>query len=539
MKSKKLICFIALFVLVVAVSVIGIAGNIRSCNHVFTEYKSNGNATYFSDGTKTAKCDNGCGKKNTVNDSDSRLPLPKVKNLVASQTNDSVTISWDKAEDVTGYSVYYKTGDNWEKLVDSTIKTTFTAENLEPGTKYHFSVKTYKKFLKQVVTAEEDAVIYTSTKCDEIDKITAKSGSSAVKLTWNKVSGADGYRVYRQFDGDWQTVGEYVTETSFIVDELSPVKSYTFAVCPYIKTDAIALSDLTQCEALTATVAPETKIELLSKNEISLTFGAVEGAEEYQVYRKINNGKYELYKTFDKAETLSVSLEADRYYTFAVRGCVKYADEIIYGEYKPVSVHCGVVEDRIVVDPNEGEWYLVLVNKTRELPQSFSVELDYIADGYRIDSRAAAYYNEMYADAEKEGIYLTPVSAYRSNEMQKEIFEETVAAYIYSDGMTEAEAEAKTSTEVLSSGTSEHNLGLAVDVGCVEGYFEDSAEYVWLLENAHKYGFIERYTKEKQSITGIIPEPWHWRFVGVEYAAKIKQSGLCLEEYLEKNNLIP
>ena len=63
--------------------------------------------------------------------------------------------------------------------------------------------------------------------------------------------------------------------------------------------------------------------------------------------------------------------------------------------------------------------------------------------------------------------------------------------------------------------------------------FATQKEYAWLVENAHKYGFILRYEAEKKPITGIVPEPWHWRYVGVEYAEKIKNSGLCLEEYLD------
>ena len=538
-KSKKLIGIIALSVLVVVLSVVCIAGRMMSCDHVFTDYKSNGNATYFSDGTKTAKCDNGCGKRNTVPDSGSQLQLSKVENLVASQTLNSVTLSWDKIEDVTGYSVYYKSDEEWQELIASTKNTSYTAENLQSGTKYYFAVRTYKKSFNKVVWAEETATLYTSTKCDAINEVTSTPGSTTVKLDWEKVSGADGYRVYVKVDDDWQTAGEYVTETSFTVENLTPVESYKFAVCSYMQTDSIALSDLTEHEAYTVTEAPKTTIELLSKNQISLTFESVDGAEGYQIYRKINSGKIELYEAYDEASSLNIILEADNYYTYAVRGYITVKGETVYGEFNPVSVHCGAVEDRIVVDPSEGEWYLVLVNKTRELPLNYSVELDAIADGYSIDSRVAVYYNKMYADAEKDGINLMPVSGYRSNAMQKEIFEETVEGYINDEGMSQDEAEAKTATEVLSPGTSEHNLGFAVDVGCAEGYFEDSEAYVWLLENAHKYGFIERYTKEKQSITGIIPEPWHWRFVGVEYAGKIKQSGLCLEEYLAKYNLIP
>lgn len=538
-KSKKFVCFIALFVLVVAALVVGVTGKVLSCEHTFNVYTSNGNATYFSDGTKTAKCDNGCGKKNTVEDSGSKLRLPKVGNLVASQTTDSVTLSWDKSEDATGYSIYIKNADDWELLVESTKDTECLVENLEPGTKYYFAVRTYKKSLKQIVRAEEMAAIYTSTVCHVVNNVTSISDSSAVKLSWDEVSGADGYNVYIKTDDGWETAGSYIKKTSFVVKNLEPAKMYTFAVRPYIKADTAVYSDYTQHDAHTATEAPETKIELLSKNKINLTFESVDGADGYQVYSKTDSGKYELHETYEEATSISISLEPDAYYTYAVRGYIKVGEEFIYGEYKPVSVHCGSDADRIVVDPSEGEWYLVLVNKTRELPQDYSVELDYIANGYRMDSRVAVYYNEMYDAAASDGIYLAPVSAYRSNEIQKEIFDETVESYMNVNGYTRQEAEEVTATEVLFPGTSEHNLGLAVDIGSVEGSFGNSTEYRWLAENAHKYGFIERYTEDKQEITGIIPEPWHWRYIGVEHATKIRESGLCLEEYLAKYNLIP
>ena len=64
--------------------------------------------------------------------------------------------------------------------------------------------------------------------------------------------------------------------------------------------------------------------------------------------------------------------------------------------------------------------------------------------------------------------------------------------------------------------------------------FANTKEYKWLSEHAHEYGFILRYTAEKQPVTGIVPEPWHWRYVGAEYAKEIRDSGLCLEEWTAK-----
>ena len=87
-------------------------------------------------------------------------------------------------------------------------------------------------------------------------------------------------------------------------------------------------------------------------------------------------------------------------------------------------------------------------------------------------------------------------------------------------------------TIILPPGTSEHNAGLAMDICSLEQSFDKTAEFRWLNEHAADYGFILRYTEEKQDVTKKIYEPWHWRYVGVENAKAIKASGKCLEEYL-------
>ena len=105
--------------------------------------------------------------------------------------------------------------------------------------------------------------------------------------------------------------------------------------------------------------------------------------------------------------------------------------------------------------------------------------------------------------------------------------------YFKSIGKNEGEAKALTEQVINKPGYSEHNLGLAVDFNYVKDSFKDTKEYVWLIENAENYGFILRYPKEKESITKVSYEPWHWRFVGVEHARKINELGMCLEEYIE------
>ena len=88
-------------------------------------------------------------------------------------------------------------------------------------------------------------------------------------------------------------------------------------------------------------------------------------------------------------------------------------------------------------------------------------------------------------------------------------------------------------------GTSEHQLGLAVDIvdlryQVLDAGQEDTATQQWLMQNSWKYGFILRYPQDKSAITGIIYEPWHWRYLGPENARTVKESGLCLEEFWAK-----
>ena len=148
-----------------------------------------------------------------------------------------------------------------------------------------------------------------------------------------------------------------------------------------------------------------------------------------------------------------------------------------------------------------------------------------------LDERVAPYYNEMYKAAYEDGIHLVPISGYRSVERQTRNFERKINYYI-DQGYSKVEATQEAATIILPPGTSEHNAGLAMDICSLEQNFEDTKEFEWLCENAADYGFILRYPEDKQDITKIIYEPWHWRYVGVEAAKEMKASGECLEEYL-------
>lgn len=183
---------------------------------------------------------------------------------------------------------------------------------------------------------------------------------------------------------------------------------------------------------------------------------------------------------------------------------------------------------------NDSNYELVLINRDYIIPDGYVPKLANAVTGdpnsKKLDYRVAPHYNEMYQAAAKDGIYLTTVSGYRSYELQKNNFERKIGVYV-NQGYGRAAAAQKAATIILPPGTSEHNAGLAMDIISLEQNFDQTAAYRWLDKHAQDYGFILRYPKD-ESVTKIIYEPWHWRYVGVENARSIKASGLCLEQWL-------
>ena len=183
-------------------------------------------------------------------------------------------------------------------------------------------------------------------------------------------------------------------------------------------------------------------------------------------------------------------------------------------------------------------WNLLLVNKQNHLPENFDVELEKVSGDFRVDARIRDTLLRMMAHAREDGITLLICSAYRSPEYQTTLFENKKAE-LMQNGMAESEAIQTTATIITHPGTSEHHTGLAVDIVTPEyqgldSGFENTPAFQWLSQNGAKYGFILRYPKDKQDITDIIYEPWHYRYVGEEHAAAINEQKLCLEEYVEQ-----
>ena len=192
-----------------------------------------------------------------------------------------------------------------------------------------------------------------------------------------------------------------------------------------------------------------------------------------------------------------------------------------------------VTQPDVTVDPNEPrvvgvsakgyqiveEKGLTYVNGVLIVNKTYGVPEDYGSGDLTPECKAA--FSELVAGAAADGIEIFMLSGFRSFETQTGLYNR----YVARDGQAAAD------TYSARPGHSEHQTGLALDVNSIAYAFADTPEGQWLAANAHKYGFIIRYGKEKQELTGYAYEPWHIRYLGKGMAAAVYESGLCLEEY--------
>ena len=184
---------------------------------------------------------------------------------------------------------------------------------------------------------------------------------------------------------------------------------------------------------------------------------------------------------------------------------------------------------------------MVLVNHTSKMPDDYTFDTKECGSATAVNKTlqtvACDAFLEMQKAAAADGVTVWMQSGYRSVKYQTSLYERKTKYYL-DKGYDNATAKEKAAAVVNPPGYSEHNCGLAADLnspehtGLDEG-FEKTAAFRWLCEHAGDYGFILRYPKDAEDKTEIIYEPWHWRYVGVENAAKINVSGLCFEEYIE------
>lgn len=182
---------------------------------------------------------------------------------------------------------------------------------------------------------------------------------------------------------------------------------------------------------------------------------------------------------------------------------------------------------------DDDSWMLMLVNRDNPLPEGYEPQLVELDNGQQVDERISEPLQRMFDDMRSDGVYPVVAAGYRTQEKQQSIMDERIQEHL-DQGYSQEEAVAETESWVAIPGTSEHQLGLAVDINA-DGINSAGYEvYDWLVEHAADYGFIQRYPEDKIDITGISNEPWHYRYVGVETARDMVDKNLCLEEYVEQ-----
>ncbi len=183
----------------------------------------------------------------------------------------------------------------------------------------------------------------------------------------------------------------------------------------------------------------------------------------------------------------------------------------------------------------KGDWKIMLVNKQHPIPEDYEFPLGTISGSMRCDERIIQPLLDMMKAARNDGVSLIICSPYRDMERQTMLFTNKVNRYM-DGGMSYMDAYNLASQAVTVPGSSEHQVGLAIDI-ITDGYssldegFGNTAAGKWLAENSYRYGFVLRYPAGKEEITSIEFEPWHFRYVGVDAATIMAQNGMCLEEF--------
>lgn len=215
----------------------------------------------------------------------------------------------------------------------------------------------------------------------------------------------------------------------------------------------------------------------------------------------------------------------------AVGKAEKYYETVVY---QSEQLAARAVED--MAEDDDGE--LLLVNKDNPLPEDYSVELVTLPDGvHKGAQQAYEPLCEMLKAGRREGLAFEVCSAYRDSERQRQLFEEDVVA-LMARGYSYESAYEEVARETMPPGCSEHSTGLAFDIVALDYQMLDAGqestdENIWLREHCAEYGFILRYPKDKEDITQISYESWHFRYVGEKAAREIMERGITLEEYLQ------
>ena len=477
------------------------------------------------------------------------IPVPHLKPaqpkpVSLTNTTGGILFNWNVVAGATSYRVYKRgAGDRYWTYLATVTNPSYSDSKVASGNYYRYTVIAVNN--GGFSTYHSGIVI---KRLANPYNIKAVNNINNVTVNWAKINGATAYRVYRRTAGStyWTYLGTQ-KNTSFVDTNIKTKAYYRYTVR---STYGNTFSDYSTNGALTLFVGSPKPMRITTLGTgVSFNWSTVEGAQSYRVYRRGAGEKYWTYIGATNSNTFfDQGVKKGNYYRYTVKAVrntymsgfdtvgvtVKFmavSGMIVHGRYdnylKP-----GTITNPTIISIDQDNWELTIVNSGYRIPKSYQPNLSYVCgSGERLDKNVAVHYERMYNAARAQGVYLTPCSGYRSYSTQETLFNRKINLYL-NQGYSYDDAVVKAATIVMPPGSSEHNLGYAMDIVCVEEWFEHTAEFRWLQQNAADYGFILRYPKNKQHITKVIYEPWHWRYVGVPAAHAMKESGLVLEEYL-------
>ena len=469
--------------------------------------------------------------------------VPVIKKLY--NVTAGLCLVWECVDDAENYRIYRRgVGERYWTYLETVSGDTFIDENVSSGGYYRYTVRG----CNSVGFGAYDAVgVYTKRIANPFN-IKASNDNGFVSVTWSTVNGATGYRVYKRGAGEkyWTYLGS-VTNNSYKDLKVKNNSYYRYTV---IATCGKLYSDFYPSGSLVKSVfAPVPQKVVTRPRELTFSWNGVVGADYYRVYKRAAGQAYWTFLANTKSlQYVDKNVTKGQYYRYIVRAVssgyysgfdsqgvlLKFMGvngQTVYGKNASY-LRAGTIANPTIIGIDPTMWNLTVVNAGYRIPRDYTPNLTYVCGtGERLDSQVAVHYEKMFNAAARDGVYLTPCSGYRSYELQERNYKRKIA-YYEDLGYSSEEAKVLAAKVIMPPGSSEHNLGYAMDIVCVEEWFENTSEFRWLKENASDYGFIMRYPKEKQHITNVIYEPWHWRYVGVEAAKAIESSGLVLEEYM-------
>ncbi len=454
---------------------------------------------------------------------------------ISSVGQNNIKIFWEK-ESVKGYEIYRSLNKKtWKKIKIITKNSTLSFNNTKLTTNktYYYKVRSYvivngKKIysnFSNVVSAKT----LTKRQKEIIDKVkklntykySKERISSKIASDSKTKEFAFNYLKINFNENAFYNVNKYMELFSFSKEELSKqLKEYdkftdeeiNYAINNYIGEYG---NELFKEEYY------------YKKNLYLLGYNGDEVNEIYNLFSadEIDNflldKKYNNLLDFKKSPYFVVN-NINRYQNYYDKNSYNYEDVVLY-------VEIGIDYDFYthMKKANVSDGKLMLINKYSYHDKNYNANLVKLGSGYgngSLNKEAATYFRQMVDAAKKDGIKLRSISAYRSYTTQRNIYNR----YVSKDGVKKAD------TYSARPGHSEHSTGLAVDINTASSktHFENTKEYAWLINNSYKYGFVERYKKGKQFITGYKYEPWHFRYFGVEVATELHDMNVTYEEYL-------